>query len=116
MKIRTGFVSNSSSSSFVLTTTKENWENVKKELEPFQIAVAEFIMKHDTFAGIDVVTFSTWRNHSTDWAKCAVEYNGFDYEGAPSERFGTDIDGAWRSTKQRLLKDKELITARGEDW
>ena len=33
MKIRNGFVSNSSSSSFVVITTRENWNDIQKDLK-----------------------------------------------------------------------------------
>ena len=48
MKIRNGFVSNSSSSSFILATTKENLEHVISSLTGDQVALYEKMRKHIT--------------------------------------------------------------------
>jgi len=60
MKIRDGHVSNSSSSSYVLLTTKENYERALKEAHPYEAAVAEAIAKEVKFLGKDLVQLSEW--------------------------------------------------------
>lgn len=69
MKLRTGFVSNSSSSSFVLITTEKNWDQAKQDLSAYQVAVGEALMSTPTeFLGQKVVKFSTWENHGGSWS------------------------------------------------
>jgi len=48
MKVRSGFVSNSSSSSFVLVTSVENHERVLGELTEYERAVAEAMAVKET--------------------------------------------------------------------
>lgn len=56
MKIRQGFVSNSSSSSFVIMTTKENHDKIMEKLTPFEKAVVEALgVTEEKFNGVDVV-------------------------------------------------------------
>jgi hypothetical protein len=69
MKIRDGHVSNSSSSSFVLVTTKANYERALSEIQEgaatrdnaeFILAVAKKLAREGKLAGIDIVSFSTY--------------------------------------------------------
>ena len=55
MKIRTGFVSNSSSSSFIIITSKENHERVLKDLHPFYQEVIKIMSVEKNFFGKDMV-------------------------------------------------------------
>jgi len=70
MKIRTGFVSNSSSSSFVAVVDKEAYEQMKSTLGPMALAVLEELGVGQTKAfGRDCVIYEVMHgNHSwTDW-------------------------------------------------
>ena len=69
MKIRNGFVSNSSSSSFLLLTTVENYERAKATLTKFQQAVAEQMKSEVKVFGRDMVSFETWHNQGASWTE-----------------------------------------------
>jgi len=55
MKTRTGFVSNSSSSSFVVLTTKENHEKVMAELHEYAQDVIKSVLQETKLFGKDMV-------------------------------------------------------------
>ncbi len=56
MKTRQGFVSNSSSSSFIIITTKENHERVLKDLHPFYQEIIKILIEEGaSFLGKDVI-------------------------------------------------------------
>ncbi len=67
MKIRTGFVSNSSSSSFVALFPADKFEEMKAELSPVELATVEEVgFDKKTFNGIECVVFGyTSGNYST---------------------------------------------------
>lgn len=110
MKFRTGFVSNSSSSSFVLITTVEYWQQVKQTLHPYVVAVAEAIMSKPKKAlGKNLITFSTWTNHGTSW----IEYLDVDYEGVvpkdPQYDGDSEEDYAWDTALEALRQNPDEI-------
>jgi hypothetical protein len=64
MKVRTGFVSNSSSSSFVIMTTKKNHDEVLSKLTEFHKKVVEAIgIKEFKFCDIDCVAVGIYSSH-----------------------------------------------------
>jgi len=58
VKIRNGFVSNSSSSSFFTAVTKEGHEKVLSKMNDLEKTVVEAIVRKGKFAGIDIFTLS----------------------------------------------------------
>jgi hypothetical protein len=77
MKVRNGFVSNSSSSSFVITTTLENHKRALKKLSPYVIAVIEALGGEEKKAfGVDLITFSTYSDNGggSTFDSLEVEY------------------------------------------
>ena len=75
MKTRAGFVSNSSSSSFVLVTTKENHERALAELPPIVRLVVNSIASEVKFLGreciatgyLSVMDYSPWEDTDIDY-------------------------------------------------
>jgi len=104
MKIRNGFVSNSSSSSFLLLTTAENYEKVKATLTKFQQAVAEK-MKTDLKAfGRDMVSFETWQSHGSSWSEHFYIDDEELQEDAEANPEGEDTCDAWDSFLNAMEK------------
>lgn len=110
MKTRDGHVSNSSSSSFVLLTTKENYEKALKDATPYQRAVAEALKEEGKFAGIDVVGFSTFSDRGGGGT---FEYLKVDYKPEKDE---VDASEAWDEFQSLIKRDESAVFSSGSDW
>jgi hypothetical protein len=87
MKIRTGFVSNSSSSSFVLVATKEAVEAVFQKTSIYVQAVANFVKTETKFLGKEVCIFNGTIGDCSSWDN----FNEDDYP------IPEDIDGTYEA-------------------
>ena len=79
MKVRLGFVSNSSSSSFVMAVTKEAYEQLAKECDPFTLAVLRALDPVETTAfGKEVLVFSEVCEEGGEGAfyDLSIDYDG----------------------------------------
>jgi len=76
---RQGFVSNSSSSSFVLVTTKENHERALGELHPYVVAIMKKVCSEGKFLGRDVMYVGDMEDMGG--ISYTFEYIDIDYDG-----------------------------------
>jgi len=100
MKLRNGFVSNSSSSSFVIVLTKENHEKVLKEQNPYVQAIINLLAEERSGFGMDLVSIPTWGTAGGDWS----ESDRFDFHNLDlsEDDYPDDAD-----LPEDLLKDYE---------
>lgn len=88
MKIRNGFVSNSSSSSFVVVVSKKDADEVINEMNAYEQAVINFIKKNQKFMGKEVSVFTCMSGNMDSWEYCfdsdkEAEKAGIDPDEAP---------------------------------
>ena len=80
MKIRNGFVSTSSSSSFVMIVNKDHYKEAIKDLKDIQVKFLEDIKVPAKFAGTDVFTFSIVDNMGYSNVDSFMEGITFEYD------------------------------------
>lgn len=95
MKTRQGFVSNSSSSSFVVIAPKDVVDTVLKSLTPYEQAVAQHVRQGDKkFMGGTVAIFQGSTGNNDVWEYC------FEFEGETPEDASTY--DAWETFVTKL--------------
>lgn len=106
MKTRICFVANSSSSSFVVVTTKENHEKTLSNLHPYAAAVIRAISsQNDHKFGKDLVCIGTLETPGG-----SVTFNDLDvdFDGEKPERYEEDGDYiAFEEYKEELIRNNE---------
>lgn len=90
MKIRQGFVTNSSSTSYTVVIEKEYFNDLMKNFSPFVKAVCKALADGDThkFLGKEVKVI-TWGSGNND----TIEYLDVDVEPSDKELDEADNDG-----------------------
>ena len=114
MKERNGFVSNSSSSSFIAIMTKVAFDKALEEAHPYIKAVINAMgTEEGKFAGIDVVTMGTMNVHGGG----TFDYIEVDYD-LEANPLPEDIDEsaytAWEMFLDMIPKDQ--IITHSEDF
>jgi len=109
MKIRSGFVSNSSSSSFVLVVSKEKWDEAYNKLHPYIKAHVDFLgrygtKKEGTFNNTDVVMFGYPDGNCSPY-----EYDNPKYDGEIPEQYEDHWESVYEFKKK--LQEGEHLSA-----
>lgn len=129
MKIRTGFVSNSSSSSYVIVLEKSVYDQLVAQLTELQRDILAFLSGRDEnatqqFMGHTVVTIQyTEGNYSTldDYAEGMGEtgYKGFiekRLEEVKAKVLAENEDATWEDINKALGKVKDEEPDYREEW
>lgn len=88
MKVRSGFVSNSSSSSFVMLVKKDHFDKVVSGLHPYLQAVAKSLWWETKALGIPVMAFA----ELTVMDSSSLEYEKVDVDDALREQYEVDTE------------------------
>ena len=116
MKIRKGHVSNSSSSSFVLITTKRNYERAMEGLDPYAKAVAKALAEEQKLGDLDIVTFFKFSGMGGYGTFDFLDVD-FDEEGLTEDEQALADEGkyeAWERFCEKLGDDE--VARAGADW
>ena len=115
MKIRNGFVSNSSSSSFVVIAPKEDVDIVLKSMKEYEQAVINFVKTETNFLNTKINIFSGMTGNYDSW-----EY-GFDFDVEEwTEKEGLDPDDfntydVWEKFQEALEKQTKNIIVQEQE-
>lgn len=113
MKIRSGLVSNSSSSSFTCLVKKETYDKAIKEVHPYFKAVIETVSQKTKVFGLDAVCIETFDTPGGSmW-----EYTEIDYDGEiPNDKYGDKMyEGEALGFFLSLCPDEDYWIT-GQDW
>lgn len=114
MKTRSGFVSNSSSSSFFIMAKEEDVNKALEQCHDYVKAVVEAIGKHKEFDGKKVVVFS---GMTTMGGEGTFDYLDIDYDGEiPEDGYGSiSTRNAFNKFEEELNKITKDIIASSEE-
>jgi len=91
MKVRSGFVSNSSTSSFVIMTTKSNSDKALESLSPYHRAVMDCILNMGEFMGQEIVSYGELTDRGGE-SNIDYELQGFEFDGEiPDDGYGGEM-------------------------
>ena len=119
MKLRIGFVSNSSTSSFFLIVTAEAHKNAMKQLEKWERDVVNCVMEKDTFAGQEVYVGGEYSDAGSGGTLEAIEKGQWpskkpiDFPDNPDEsdenywEFCGHANAAWEKYQELIPKDQK---------
>jgi hypothetical protein len=111
MKIRQGFVSNSSSSNFVIVTDKENHQYTLRSLPEFVRAVVDSLEgKKVKFLGKDCFVFSVVEGDYSTFENVDVHYTGEIPENFVNEEGDLGAyKAAWQAYLEGLKRNGDVI-------
>lgn len=120
MKIRTSFVGNSSSSSFIAVMKKSTHEKVMKELNKFEKSVVNTMTIEQPFINEDFIIFSNFytMNGDTGFDFADIDYSIWEgneedensYYDAPEEAINKWIQ------KAKEIDGKNSVLTHSTDW
>lgn len=127
MKIRQGFVSNSSSSSFVIFASKEAFEATLAECSEIEKKVAKMFLtdKPTTFLGKEVLSYSYCSGNNGDWyydqVRNALNSEEFDDEEDNEDEDEDEMQNfAFGGFESRVTKKAEEmgegVLTDSQDW
>lgn len=107
MKIRTGFVSNSSSSSFAIVISKEKHDKIMEQLHPFiQACINALGVNKETMDGKEYVQFGEWQGMGgSQFEYIEIEYDGEEPDGV--DKYET-IDNYTKKADELFGKDSYI--------
>lgn len=107
MKLRLGFVSNSSSSSYVVVTTNEMHEEALRTLHPYIQAVVESVIREPPpFTNIE--TGSIFPHALIIWSYFQGRDEESEWVWWDSRNFGADPPPAKRSKRYKMTPDEAI--------
>lgn len=111
MKTRNGFVSNSSTSSFIITTTKDNYDKALNALHPYVKAVVECVgPSFEKLMGIDVVSLGVSQGNVSTFEYVTPNFDGdIPKEYEEKDYYGNAAYAAWEAFVEKLGKT-DVIT------
>ena len=108
MKIRNGFVSNSSTSSFVLIMTKEKYEESTKDFDDDKKNAIATLASNSNFMGKDVVVFKDLTTQDGySYASCALENLGSELHEAVDD-YVYDLQKAAKEDDSMFIEEIDM--------